>query len=132
MSVVTITQIVHIQNFGLRMLEQELDVSHDVWLARRFDHFTWITELHHDAVLPDKCSLALLQLANFLHFIIAVLGIRPLARAARSIRYYDSAKPLVGGVETLRDAVISSNFEVILVGNNAKMGDSTKCRPWIG
>ena len=132
MRVVPVTGIVEIQDFRLRVFEDEFHVLHHRRVFRQLDLITRVAELHHDAVLTHIGRFALLHEAHFLHLLVGVAGIRPFARAARTIRDHHAAEPLILVMKALGDAVIRGDFEVVLVGDNAQMRHAAQGGPGVG
>ena len=111
------------------MLQDEFQILHRRRMPWLLDLLARVAQLHHDAVLPHVGRLALLHQAHLLHLLVRVALIRPLARAASTVRHHHTAKPLLLVVKAFGDAVIRGDFQVILVGYNAQMRDAPQRRP---
>jgi hypothetical protein len=112
---------VKIKHLGLRHGEDVSQVSDDLSIAWTLDLRAGIAQLNHRAVLTQERRLALFVQAHALHLFIGKIGIGPFARTASPVGDHHPPKPLVATVKALGDAVVGSNFKIILVGDDAQV-----------
>ena len=83
-----------------------------------------MVELEHCAVISNDGCRVLFLTANGNHFRIAASRIRAHAGTARTIRTRYTTEPEIIAGETFQNAVKRHEFEIILMGTDAEMGDA--------
>lgn len=131
MGVVSVGWVVEVDEARLGELEDFDEICDDVLVAGVFDFFAGVAELDHDAVFADEGCFTLFLFADFLHFFVGVGVVGPFARAAGAVGDDDAAEPLVAATEAFGDAVVGCDFEVVLVADDAEVGDACEGLSWV-
>src|SRR4029453_14065059 len=80
------------------------------------------TEHHHGPVLPHHGRLPLLLAPDGDHLVVRDLRVGAATRGARAVRHHHAAEPAVVEAETLDDAGIALDLEVVGMGGDAHVG----------
>jgi hypothetical protein len=125
--IVLVGEVVGVNHLWLGRRDDSLQVFHDGNVSRILDCAAGVIKEDVRGVIADESGFLLFLAPDSLHFLVRVISVETLARAAAAVSGRHSGETLVRPAEALEDAVIGHNLDVVLMGRHAEVRGSGEC-----
>ncbi len=126
MGIVFVCQVVAIQYFRMSLPDQVFKIVLKCLIASLFDLGAWVAQKYLGRIFPDAGSFFLLFHTDFCHLVVTHIGEFTSAGRAVPIGYNAAGEMNIFLFISAQDAINGHNFDIVLVGGNAKMGRATE------
>jgi hypothetical protein len=115
--------VVDEEGSGAAAKKNLFEIGDDCGVTGLLDVGGRVGELKLDAIAAEAGGLPLLESANFLHLLVGVVGEGAGAGRAGAVGDDHAAESEGGVVEAIADGGVRHDFNVVLMGGEAQVGD---------